>query len=142
MFAPLLSCNEKRILVHVAMSSEDCHSKWHEPLPSLWRIAHGRGSAAQVEKIWNLYKDLLFEESMARGGTSGQGHRDSDRGKLIPGLAGGILCVSGVIPYDLQETLLTSNCDVDMTQIQDNAVILFRFYFDASRGFLLLPHSS
>ena len=38
MFAPLLSCNEKRIVVHVAMSGEDCHWKWHEVLPSLWIV--------------------------------------------------------------------------------------------------------
>lgn len=119
MFAPLLSfrSSDKEILVHVAMNGEDCHSKWREPLPSLWRIAHGRGTAAQVDKIWVNCRQLLFE---------GQG--DGVGSKLIPALAGGLLCVSGVIPYDLQETLLTSGSQVDMKQIEDNTVVsFFRF---------------
>jgi predicted metallopeptidase len=41
---------------------------------------------------------------------------------LIRGLAGGLLKVSGVIHYNLQETLLTSGSQVDMKQIEDNAV--------------------
>jgi hypothetical protein len=116
MFAPLLSSSSSgdRILVHVAVNGEDCHSKWREPLPSLWRIAHGKGSAVQVDKIWHHHKQLLFEGTRAHGGGAGR--------KMIPGLAGGLLKVSGVIPYDLQETLLTSGSQVDMKQIEDNAV--------------------
>lgn len=43
-----LDCN--RILVHVAIHGEDCNSKWHEPLPSLWSIAHSKGTALHVQK--------------------------------------------------------------------------------------------
>jgi len=140
MFAPLLSCNEERIAVHVAMSDADCHSKWREPLPELWCIAHGRGSAAQVHKIWKFYPDLLFEKSLDRGGKSGQGHTGSDRGRLIPRLAGGILRVSGVIDFELQKTLLTSNCDVDVTPIEGKTVIVLTFYVHSPRVFLFRPN--
>ena len=38
---------------------------------------------------------------------------------LVPKLAGGVLDVAGVISYDLQEALLTGNCLVDMSQIEN-----------------------
>ena len=62
-----LDCN--RILVHVAIHGEDCNSKWHEPLPSLWSIAHSKGTALHVQKLWNTpeYRHLLFQQG-AEGG--------------------------------------------------------------------------
>jgi len=111
MFAPLLRTSHQtqnsnsRILIHVAIHGEDSNSKWQEPLPSLWALAHGKGTAAQVDKMWSLHRSLLFE-----GAT------------LIPSLAGGILCVSGVIPYELQEALLINDCFVDMKKFEDMTV--------------------
>jgi len=97
-----------RILVHVAIHSEDCHSKWLEPLRSLWAVAHSKATATHVDKLWNSpeYQSLLFEEA------------DSD-GRLIPRLAGGMLDVSGVIPYELQEVMLTRDSQVDISKIEN-----------------------
>ena len=101
--------------MHVAIHGEDCNSKWNEPLPSLWAIAHGKGTALHVDKLWNNpdYKHLLFE-----GGCDAE----DGRGKLIPKLAGGVLDVLGVIPYELQEALLTGDCFVDISKIENRQV--------------------
>ena len=49
--------------------------------------------------------------------------------------------MSGVIPYDLQETLLTSGSQVDMKQIEDNAV-MFTFCVCFSARSLLQTRSA
>jgi hypothetical protein len=116
-FEPLLSIShealsapksQNRIVVHVAIHAENNRSKWREPLPSLWAIAHDRGTAAQVDKIWKDHRYLLF-----------------DGDSLVPRLAGGILCVLG-IPIELQEVFLTTNCDVDMSHIENQRVCFLK----------------
>jgi len=115
MFAPLLRTSHQnpaaqRIVIHVAIHGDDVNTKWREPLPSLWALAHGKGTAAHVDKMWNSHRHLLFEGCA----------RDTVKGApLIPSLAGGILCVSGVIPYELQEAFLTCDCSVDMAKFED-----------------------
>jgi hypothetical protein len=134
MFAPLLSSSSsedrtrRRILVHVAINATDFNSKWRDPLPDLWSIAHGKGSAAQVEKIWHYHRQLLFAGTWADGDGAGC--------KLIPELAGGCLRVSGLIPYDLQWTLLISGSLVESAskQIQDNSVMIISSFCFSARS--------
>ena len=94
------------LLMHVALHAADANSHWGDPVPALWAIAHGRGTAAQVADVWEAHQGLLLVG-------------DGPLAPVHPRLAAGILCVSGVIPTDLQLALLTRNGDVDLELLGD-----------------------
>jgi hypothetical protein len=130
MFAPLLRVGapssagtrpaDADVTVFVALHAEDVNGRWLEPLPALWAIAHGRATAAQVADAWATHRWMLLE---------GDGAEDPMMRPIHPRLAGGILCVEGVIPSELQMALLTRGGDVDLELVgegMDRAVALVR----------------
>ena len=50
----------QRIVIHVAIHGDDVNTKWREPLPSLWALAHGKGTAAHVDKVKILQTSALY----------------------------------------------------------------------------------
>ncbi len=110
-FAQLLrfkksSPDQNKLIQYVAINSPTFQPEWKQPLPSLWRIAHGSCSQQDVDRIWSKpdLQELLFE------------------GTGI--LAGGLL-QADIIDRKLQRQLLTRNCKVDMSRIANNKVFLF-----------------
>jgi hypothetical protein len=136
-FAPLLHAEpdaahpgsgrvrDAELVLYVALHAADINSHWGEPVQALWAIAHGRGTAAQVADLWAAHRGLLLAG-------------DSPKAHIHPRLAAGILCVSGVIPTDLQMVLLTRDGDLDLELLGDRmerAVGLLRGAIESlSRG--------
>jgi hypothetical protein len=132
MFAPLLRVGpplsagarpaDADVAIFVALHAEDVNPRWPDPLPALWAIAHGRATAAQVADAWAAHRWMLLEGE-------GDGAADPLMRPIHPRLAGGILCVAGVIPSELQMALLTRGGDVDLELVGegiDRAVALVR----------------
>jgi len=121
MFAQLLSCSDEEdprlsfndVLLHVALYSEDCYDLWEEPLPALWAVAKGKGTASQITDLWSKHRQLLFGNNDAELGVW-RILPESSSSMLHPRLAGGILCTDGEIDLQLQMAILTRGGDVDM----------------------------
>jgi len=106
------------IIVNVVIHAQNLAHTWPQPVPVLWAIAHGKGTASQVADLWgdasevakvHEYRRLLFCRDRREGGIA-----DPSQPPIHPVLAAGILSVSGHIDYELQEALLTRGGDVDM----------------------------
>jgi len=54
------------IVIHVAIHGDDVNTKWREPLPSLWALAHGKGTAAHVDKVKILQTSAQYRKNEER----------------------------------------------------------------------------